>query len=129
MLKFQGIVVFAIIKDLNLPSFGLQLDKGAPFLAKIGSFYLLEIFMSAHVPEQPANSFRIVLELNRAESRMDTVLLAALREQKENINLKNISRTAFKDLFLGGKVLIKGQKAKTSSSLAKGITYVDILGY
>lgn len=85
--------------------------------------------MSPHVPEQPANSFRIVLELNRAESRMDTVLLNALREQKENINLKNISRTAFKELFLSGKILIKGQRAKTSSSLAKGITYVDILGY
>lgn len=85
--------------------------------------------MSPHVPEQPANSFRIVLELNRAESRMDTVLLNALREQKENINLKNISRTAFKELFLSGKILIKGQRAKTSSSLAKGITYVDILGF
>jgi hypothetical protein len=85
--------------------------------------------MQDHIPPQAKNSFRIVLDLNRAEKRLDGVLLQALRDQDENINLKNISRVAFKDLFKNGKVLIKGQNAKTSSSLAKGITYVDILGY
>lgn len=85
--------------------------------------------MQDHIPPQAKNSFRIVLDLNRAEKRLDGVLLQALRVQDENINLKNISRVAFKDLFKNGKVLIKGQNAKTSSALAKGITYVDILGY
>ncbi len=80
-----------------------------------------------NVPAQPKNSFRVVLELNRAEKRLDNVLLAALREQSENIDLKNISRTEFKDLFKNGKVSIKGQNAKTSSAVAKGTTYVDIL--
>jgi len=85
--------------------------------------------MSEHIPPQAKNSFRIVLELNSAEKRLDSILLQALREQNDNINLKNISRAAFKDLFKNGKVLIKGQNAKTSSSLAKGLTYVDILGF
>lgn len=80
-----------------------------------------------NVPAQPKNSFRVVLELNRAEKRLDNILLAALREQSENIDLKNISRTEFKDLFKNGKVSIKGQNAKTSSAVAKGTTYVDIL--
>ncbi|MBY0553967.1 hypothetical protein K2P97_05530 [bacterium] len=83
--------------------------------------------MYDNVPAQPKNSFRVVLELNRAEKRLDNVLLAALREQSENIDLKNISRTEFKDLFKNGKVSIKGHNAKTSSAVAKGTTYVDIL--
>lgn len=83
--------------------------------------------MQDHIPPQIKNSFRVVLELNRAEKRLDTVLLLALRAQNENIDLKNISRTDFKDLFKSGKVFIKGQKAKTSSAVAKGLTYVDIL--
>lgn len=85
--------------------------------------------MQEHIPPQAKNSFRIVLELNRAEKRLDSVLLQALREQNDNIDLKNISRVAFKDLFKNGKVLIKGQNARTSSALAKGTTYVDILGF
>lgn len=85
--------------------------------------------MQDHIPPQANNSFRIVLELNRAEKRLDSVLLQALRDQNENINLKNISRVAFKELFKSSKVLIKGQNAKTSSALAKGTTYVDILGF
>lgn len=85
--------------------------------------------MQDHIPPQAKNSFRIVLELNSSEKRLDTVLLQALRDQNENINLKNISRTAFKDLFKNGKVIIKGQNARTSSALAKGTTYVDILGF
>lgn len=85
--------------------------------------------MQDHIPPQAKNSFRIVLELNRAEKRLDGVLLQALRDQNENINLKNISRVAFKELFKNSKVLIKGQNARTSSALAKGTTYVDILGF
>ncbi|MEK6627248.1 MAG: hypothetical protein AABY53_01375 [Bdellovibrionota bacterium] len=85
--------------------------------------------MQDHIPPQAKNSFRIVLELNSAQKRLDSVLLQALRDQNDNINLKNISRVAFKELFKNSKVLIKGQNAKTSSSLAKGTTYIDILGF
>jgi hypothetical protein len=81
------------------------------------------------VPEKPANSFRVILKLEYPESRMDNVLLNALREQDENQELKNISRGALKELFNQKKIIIKGQRAKSNSSLAKGITYVDILGY
>ena len=81
------------------------------------------------VPPQPENSFRIALELEYPESRMDSVLLTALREQNENEKLKNISRGALKDLFNEKRIMIKGQRAKSNSSLAKGITYVDILGF
>ena len=85
--------------------------------------------MSHSIPEQPANSFRITLNLVSAESRMDNVLLEALRTQDENEKLKHISRTALKDLFNESKIFIKGQRAKSSSALAKGITYVDIIGF
>lgn len=85
--------------------------------------------MQDHIPPQAKNSFRIVLELNRAEKRLDSVLLQALRDQNDNMDLKNISRVAFKELFKKGSVLIKGQNARTSSALAKGTTYVDILGF
>jgi hypothetical protein len=43
--------------------------------------------------------------------------------------LREISRTKMKELFTTGRILIKGQRATPSSALAKGITYVDILGY
>jgi hypothetical protein len=85
--------------------------------------------MQDHIPPQAQNSFRVVLELNSSQKRLDNVLLTALREQKENIDLKNISRTDFKDLFKNGQILIKGQRAKTSSAVAKGLTYVDIVGF
>lgn len=81
------------------------------------------------IPPQPKNSFRITLDLNRSEKRLDVVLLQAIKQQNENLTLREISRTAFKDLFNSGKIQIKGQNAKPSSSLAKGITYVDILGF
>lgn len=80
-------------------------------------------------PPRPPKSFRVVLNLNYRESRMDNVLLAALHAQSENASLKIISRGALKDLFTKSKIEIKGQRAKSSSALAKGITYVDILGY
>lgn len=85
--------------------------------------------MTTTVPTQPTNSFRIALNLDYAESRMDNILLNALREQNENETLRNISRTQLKDLFLNKKIMIKGQRAKSSSALAKGTTYVDILGF
>lgn len=80
-------------------------------------------------PSKPANSFRIALTLEHPEERMDNVLLNALREQDENEKLKNISRTALKDLFNNKRIFIKGQRAKSNSSLAAGTTYVDILGF
>lgn len=85
--------------------------------------------MDNKIPEQPENSFRITLNLESPESRMDNVLLNALREQDDNITLKNISRGALKELFNQKKIMIKGQRAKSNSALAKGITYVDILGF
>lgn len=85
--------------------------------------------MSDNVPEQPANSFRVILTLNKKLPRIDTVLLEAIRNQEDNLELKRISRTAYKALFNEKKILIKGQAAKPSSALAAGTTYVDILGY
>jgi hypothetical protein len=85
--------------------------------------------MSASIPEIVPNAFRIALDLSYAHSRMDNVLLTALREQNDNEALKVISRTALKDLFNDKKIMIKGQRAKSNSSLAQGITYVDILGF
>lgn len=82
-----------------------------------------------NIPTRPAKSFRITLNLNRREDRMDNVLLEALRTQEDHLTLRTISRTGLKGLFNENRVLIKGQRAKTSSSLAKGTTYVDILGY
>lgn len=83
--------------------------------------------MNNTVPALPANAFRVTLDLSYGESRMDNVLLEALRNQDENITLKNISRSGLKNLFNQKKIMIKGQRAKCSSALAKGITYVDIL--
>ncbi len=85
--------------------------------------------MKDNIPEQPKNSFRITLDLNTRANRMDTILLNALKAQKENLDLKNISRAKLKELFLNGSIQIKGQRAKPSSGLAVGTTYVDILGY
>ncbi|AZZ36302.1 hypothetical protein CIK05_05690 [Bdellovibrio sp. qaytius] len=85
--------------------------------------------MQDHIPPQPANSFRITLDLMRAERRLDAILLQAIKAQSENLTLREISRTAFKELFASGKIQIKGQNATPSSGLARGITYVDILGF
>lgn len=85
--------------------------------------------MSDSAPPLQPNAFRIVLNLEFPESRMDNTLLKALREQNENQKLKVISRAALKELFNEKKILIKGQRAKSSSALAKGTTYVDILGF
>jgi hypothetical protein len=85
--------------------------------------------MENFVPPQPENSFRIILELKYPEPRLDSVLLAELKKQNENSELKSISRSKLKDLFQSSRIQIKGQKAHPSSSLMKGTTYVDILGY
>lgn len=85
--------------------------------------------MSDNTPAKPANAFRIELVLEYPEERMDNVLLNALRSQNENEKLKSISRTALKNLFNEKRIMIKGQRAKSNSSLAKGTTYVDIIGF
>lgn len=82
-----------------------------------------------NIPEQPKNSFRITLVLNNKAPRLDSLLMEALRAQDRNDDLKRISRTVFKKLFNDKKILIKGQCAKPSSSIAAGTTYIDILGY
>jgi hypothetical protein len=79
------------------------------------------------VPPQPAKSFRVTLEIHTRDARLDNALLTALREQNDNLDLKNISRTKFKELFINKRVQIKGQNARPSSSLNRGTTYVDIL--
>ena len=83
--------------------------------------------MTTTIPAQPEKSTRITLNLANPESRMDNVLLNAMREQTENEQLHSISRTQLKEMFLNKRILIKGQRAKSSSALAQGITYVDIL--
>lgn len=85
--------------------------------------------MQDFIPPRPPKSFRITIELFKSEKRLDVVLLAALKKQNENLDLREISRTKYKELFTDGKIQIKGQRATPSSALAKGITYVDILGY
>lgn len=82
-----------------------------------------------NIPAKPKNSFRIELILNQRAPRLDNVLLEAIRAQTRNGTLRAISRSTFKKLFDEKKILIKGQSAKTSSSLAVGTTYVDIIGY
>jgi hypothetical protein len=82
---------------------------------------------NAPTPPQPQGSFRVTLELTSSKPRIDQVLLEELRKQKENLALANISRTEFKELFNLKKIRIKGQPARASSSLAKGVTYVDIM--
>ena len=85
--------------------------------------------MNDFIPKKPPNSFRVTLELNKTAPRLDNLLLAALKEQNENLELKQISRTQFKNLFINGKIEIKGQRAKPNSKVVGGTTYVDILGF
>ena len=82
-----------------------------------------------NIPEQPDNSFRVVLVLNHKAPRLDSLLMESLRAQDRNDDLKRISRSNFKKLFNEKKILIKGQCAKPSSAIAAGTTYIDILGY
>ena len=80
------------------------------------------------MPEQPKNSFRVILELT-SKHRIDSVLLEHLRNQTRNHILKSISRAAYKELFKKKRIRLKGQSAVPSSTLAKGTTVVDILGF
>lgn len=85
--------------------------------------------MSDFSTEQPLNSFRITVTLSTPRDRIDQVLIEELRKQTRNLDLKNISRTTFKELFKKKRIRIKGQSAVPSSSLAQGTTHIDILGY
>lgn len=83
--------------------------------------------MPANIPPQPEKSVRITLVLERRSDRLDGILLEAMRQQTENKKVCDISRSALKALFTEHKVLIKGQPARPSSSIATGTTYVDVL--
>ncbi len=83
--------------------------------------------MTYKIPEQPENSFRITLELETAQDRLDLVLMDALKKQTENEAFSIISKAHLKRLFTEKKVLIKGQNAKPKSPIASGTTYIDIL--
>lgn len=83
--------------------------------------------MQDYIPPQPKNSIRIVLELNKAATRLDSVLLPALKSQKEDLNLRNITRTKFKELFNNRQIFIKGQPSRPASGVARGTTYVDVI--
>jgi 23S rRNA-/tRNA-specific pseudouridylate synthase len=79
--------------------------------------------------EKPKNAYRVTLTLTSSRPRIDQVLMEELRKQSQNLLLKNISRTEFKELFKQKKIRIKGQSAVPSSSLAPGTTFVDIFGF
>jgi hypothetical protein len=83
--------------------------------------------MTYKTPQQPENSFRVTLELQAPQPRLDIVLLDALKQQNENESLSSISKAHLKRLFTEKKVLIKGQNAKVKSPINSGITYIDIL--
>jgi uncharacterized FlgJ-related protein len=83
--------------------------------------------MTYTIPTQPENSFRVTLELETPETRLDIVLIEALKKQSENETLSLISKAQLKKLFTEKKVLIKGQNAKPKSPINSGITYIDIL--
>jgi hypothetical protein len=83
--------------------------------------------MNYKIPEQPENSFRLSIELETPQDRLDIVLLEALKQQSENKELSLISKTQFKKLFVEKKILIKGQTAKAKSPINSGLTYIDIL--
>ena len=81
--------------------------------------------MTYKIPQQPENSFRVTLDLQAPQPRLDIVLIDALKQQNES--LSGISKTHLKRLFNEKKVLIKGQNAKAKSTVNSGITYIDIL--
>jgi hypothetical protein len=85
--------------------------------------------MDTNEPAKVPGFFRVTLNLDFAEDRMDHVLFTALQAQDENAKLKNISKRALKSLFDDKKIFIKGQRAKSSSRVNKGVTYVDIEGF
>ncbi len=80
-------------------------------------------------PEKPKRSFRLTLTLTSPKPRLDQVLLGELRKQNRNLNLRTLSRNGLKELFKKKWIRIKGQPAVPSSSLARGVTYIDVIGY
>ncbi len=82
--------------------------------------------MDSKIPVQPKNSFRVTLNLEAPEKRLDSILLDALRNLEDE-EMQATSRTKLKEWFQAGKIMIKGQRARPSSSIAKGVTYVDII--
>jgi hypothetical protein len=82
-----------------------------------------------NIPNIPKNAFRVILTVTSTKPRIDQVLIEELRKQSISLPLKTISRTEFKELFKKKRIRIKGQACVPSSSLAKGTTYVDILGF
>ena len=85
--------------------------------------------MENNIPPKMSNAFRITISTDTGEPRLDNILLNALRDQSENLTLKVMSRGGLKKLFTEKKIFIKGQIAKSSSAIARGTTYVDIVGY
>ena len=83
--------------------------------------------MTFKAPATLDNSFRVTLELEEREPRLDNILFNALKTQDENEELKNLSKIKFKQLFVDKKILIKGQSAKPKSQINSGTTCVDIL--
>jgi hypothetical protein len=83
--------------------------------------------MKENIPAPVAGATRIILDLNFAVPRLDSVLLSHLRSQTEHPELKTITRAQFKELFAKGGIQVKGQNAKANSGLASGRTYIDIL--
>ena len=81
--------------------------------------------MENNVPVLPKNAIRVTIDLSWPENRLDNVLLDKIRNE-EDVKLRTISRGTLKKMFQEGKVQIKGQNARPSSSLAKGTTYIDL---
>ncbi len=77
---------------------------------------------------KPQGAFRIEITCTSPRPRLDQALLEELRKQDRSLDLRNISRSVFKELFKKSRIKIKGQNAVPSSSLAAGTTTVDILG-
>lgn len=85
--------------------------------------------MSIKEPAKQEGCFRVAINLEKPTDRMDLALLEVLNNQDENAELKKISKKGLKNLFEEKKIFIKGQRARAKSSLASGLTYVDIEGY
>lgn len=83
--------------------------------------------MTYKIPEKPENSFRVTLNLESSQERLDIPLMEALKKQVENTELSLISKAHLKRLFNEKRVLIKGQNAKAKSPVNSGTTYIDIL--
>jgi hypothetical protein len=79
-------------------------------------------------PPAPEGAVRVTLKLSSGGHRIDAILLEELRLRSENATLRNISRAGLKRLFKERRIVIKGQSAVPSSTLAAGTTFVDILG-